>query len=57
MNKLYLEMDDTENTIKNMPPLTDTDNLFLLKIARKYGYEIRKGSLLDNFQKEFQNNK
>jgi hypothetical protein len=53
MEKIFLEMDDSENKIKDIRPLTQDDDLLLLKIAQKYNHNFEVGSPLDNFSKNF----
>jgi hypothetical protein len=52
MEKLFLEMDDTENKVKNVRPLTQEDDLFFLKIAQKYNLVFKEGSPLDKLSKK-----
>jgi hypothetical protein len=51
MEELFLVMDDTENEVKNVRPLTQEDDLLLLKIAQKYNHVFEEGSPLDVFSK------
>lgn len=50
-NKLYMEMDDSENRIKEPRHLTEDDNMLLLQVAKKYHYIFEEGSELDRFSK------
>jgi hypothetical protein len=52
MEKLFMEMDDTENTVKDIRPLTEEDDLFFLKIAQKYNLTFKEGSPLDILSKK-----
>jgi hypothetical protein len=52
MEKLFLEMDDTENQVKDIRPLTEEDDLFMLKIAQKYNLVFKEGSPLDILSKK-----
>jgi hypothetical protein len=52
MEKLFLEMDDTENQVKDIRPLTEEDDLFMLKIAQKYNLTFKEGSPLDKLSKK-----
>lgn len=49
--KLFLEMDDTEYSVKDTRPLSEEDNLLLVSIAKRYNHTFKEGSLLDKFQK------
>jgi hypothetical protein len=46
MEKLFLEMDDSENTVKDIRPLTEDDDLLMLKIAKKYNLTFEVRSLI-----------
>jgi hypothetical protein len=52
MEKLFMEMDDTENQVKDIRPLTEEDDLFLLEIAKKYNLTFKEGSPLDILSKK-----
>jgi hypothetical protein len=52
MEKLFLEMDDSENTVKDIRPLTEDDDLLMLKIAQKYNLTFKEGSPLDILSKK-----
>ena len=50
---MFLEMDDSENKIKDIRPLTREDDLILLKIAKKYNHIFKEDSPLDVFSKNY----
>jgi hypothetical protein len=52
MEKLFLEMDDTENQVKDIRPLTEEDDLLMLKIAQKHNLTFKEGSPLDKLSKK-----
>lgn len=53
MNNLKLIMDDSENKIKDIRPLTREDDLILLKMAKKYNHIFKEGSPLDAVSKNY----
>jgi hypothetical protein len=52
MEKLFLEMDDTENQVKDIRPWTEEDDLLLLEIAKKFNHTFEEGSPLDILSKK-----